>query len=240
MTIIIGPYELFKKYSGREFAGVTIGQLVAEPEKVIDRRALCEHGFSDEQLQEIKKTLLMNAELEHFEIRRSGVPDDWRWGTDECHEQLSDEILENVKFCIENVNAELMRMLRADPKMFYNLSPRKFEEVVAEMLTKMGYKISFTPISRDGGVDIFAAKSDLAGNFLYFVQCKRNSPNNKVGVAIVRELFGVVNDKKANGGIVATTSYFSKPAIEFQQRNPYTMSLKDFNSLTQWLKALRY
>ena len=115
------------------------------------------------------------------------------------------------------------------------MTSRKFEELVAELLSRKGFKVELTPPSKDGGFDMYAAKSDTLGRFLFLVECKRYSQTNKVGVNIVRALHGVVQDKKANAGVVVTTSFFTAGAKEFQDRHKFQLHLHDYLELRRWL-----
>jgi len=98
----------------------------------------------------------------------------------------------------------------------------------------MGYDIKLTPVTRDGGFDMYAAKRESIGSFLYLVECKRYTPPQKVGIRMVRELHGVVQQKKANAGIIVTTSFFTANAKEFQQKSKYQMQLVDFFEFKKW------
>jgi len=148
----------------------------------------------------------------------------------------SGAIPRQIVVAVSEVNEELISMLRQDPRKLYSLSPRKFEEVVAELLSKLGYAVDLTPASADGGFDMYAARKDGLGRFLYLVECKRYAPSQKVGVQIVRSLYGVVQQKRANAGIIATTSFFTKGAKELQQQLQYQMHLQDYLVLQEWLK----
>ncbi len=114
-------------------------------------------------------------------------------------------------------------------------SSRKFEELVAELLEKQGYSVKLTPPSKDGGFDMYAAKHEVLGQFLYFVECKRYAPPNKVGVQVVRALHGVVQQQRANAGIIATTSFFTRGAKEYQDEMKYQLQLRDYVELQKWL-----
>ena len=118
----------------------------------------------------------------------------------------------------------------------YQLSPRQYEEVVAELLSRRGYSVELTPMSRDGGCDIYAAKKDSVGSFLYLVECKRYAPDNRVGVGLVRQLHGVVQQNRATAGILATTSFFTRDAKEFADDVKWQLSLRDYISMTEWLQ----
>lgn len=136
---------------------------------------------------------------------------------------------------VSSANEQLIKMLKNDPRLVWQLPPRKFEEIVAEILDKQGYSITLTPASGDGGVDIFAAKKDGLGKFLYLVECKRYVPPNKVGVEVVRSLYGVLHAKKATAGAIVTSSYFTKGAKEFQREQQHQLQLHDYIALNQWV-----
>lgn len=136
---------------------------------------------------------------------------------------------------VSDVNQELLDRLKADPEALRSLPPRKFEQVVAELLEKQGYSIELTPASKDGGFNMYAAKHEGLGQFLYLVECKRYTPPNNVGVQIVRALHGVVQQKRANAGIVVTTAFFTKGAKEIQQELKHQLQLRDYVALQKWL-----
>ena len=57
------------------------------------------------------------------------------------------------------------------------------------LLSKIGYKVKTTPISRDGGIDLIASKDDEVGiSQELIIQCKDYA--KPVGVSVVRELIG--------------------------------------------------
>lgn len=126
---------------------------------------------------------------------------------------------------IKSTTRELIARLGANPTEMRMLPPRQFEELVADLLSLRGYSVELTPASGDGGIDIYAAKKDDVGEFLYLVECKRYNPPNKVGVNVVRSLHGVVQAEKASAGIVATTSFFTAPAETFRSKIRHQMQL---------------
>lgn len=138
------------------------------------------------------------------------------------------------------ISDDLLKKAHANPSLLYEITPRRFEEFVADILARLGYDVTLTPASKDGGKDIFAAKKDDLGTFLYFVECKRYAPDHKVDVTLIRELFGVVQAENATAGILATTSSFTRGAQEFQARRSHQITLRDYVGLQQWMnKALK-
>jgi len=69
----------------------------------------------------------------------------------------------------------------------------------------------------------------------YLIECKRPDEGNKIGIRPVRELLGVKQDEKATKAILATTSYFSKDALQFFDRNKWELEPKDFDGLMKWI-----
>jgi restriction system protein len=135
-------------------------------------------------------------------------------------------------------NDDLLRRVHANPQILYELTPRRFEEFVAEVLSRLNYHVTLTPASSDGGKDIYAAKKDALGSFLYVVECKKYAPGHRVGVALIRQLNGVVQAERATAGILATTSFFTRGAKEFQARISNQISLKDYVAIQEWLQNI--
>lgn len=93
------------------------------------------------------------------------------------------------------------------------MSWREFELLVGEAYRLQGYRV--TEIGgggADGGVDLVLAK----GSEKFFVQCKQWKAY-KVGVDVVRELYGVMAAKGAAGGFVVTSGRFTADAEDFAQ-----------------------
>lgn len=95
-----------------------------------------------------------------------------------------------------------------------SLSAQAFEHELARLHRKLGYVVKLTPYSRDGGIDIYLSR---AGENT-IVQCKRY--NNPVGVAAVRELFGVLQSTQAHRAILVSTGGFTKGVREFVRDKP--------------------
>lgn len=151
--------------------------------------------------------------------------------------QKSNLIFENN---IAIVNKCLMDRVTADPKQLYCLTSQQFEELVAEMLEKMGYSTKITPATRDGGKDIIIARQD-AFSYLFYVECKQRAPDRPVGIDVIQRLYGVISAEHATGGIIATTSYFSRDAKNYIIKNNLTrqLSLQDYDSIIEIINSLK-
>ncbi len=151
------------------------------------------------------------------------------------YQPLEIALLDKGAVWVPDWEQEIYEYLKANPELLRQLPPRKFEELVASVFKNHGFDVELTPESRDGGFDVLAvARADLTGEKKYLVECKRYAEQNKVGVGIVRQLLGVVVDAQATMGIVATTSFFTRGALELEERRQ-DISLKDYNAVVGWL-----
>ncbi len=98
-----------------------------------------------------------------------------------------------------------------------SIEPIEFENLVKDLLIKMGFHAVTTKASGDGGIDILATNEQPILSGKYIIQCKRYTTGNNIGEPTIRELFGVMHAENANKGILVTTSDFSKQAIIFAQ-----------------------
>jgi len=86
---------------------------------------------------------------------------------------------------------------------------------------------------RDGGVDLVLSK----GSEKFLVQCKQWKAYT-VGVAVVRELYGVMTARNATGGVVVTSGSFSDDAKAFVEgRN---VRLVDGDSLVGMIRQAQH
>lgn len=106
------------------------------------------------------------------------------------------------------------------------LTWKEFEQLVGAFFERQGYAVSFTPDGADGGVDVIAEK----GRETFLIQCKQWRAT-KVGVAVVRELFGIMAARGATGAFVVSIGDFTADAHAFAEgRN---IRLVDANDLLQ-------
>lgn len=137
------------------------------------------------------------------------------------------------------VKNEIVTALKKEPESIFRLSPRRFEELLAELLESHGMTVELTPPSKDGGRDILAYSESAVGKHLCLVEAKRYANTHKVGVELVRQLYGVLCDHLATSAMLVTTSSFTKGAKDFQQKHEYEMSLKDCSDVLKWIEVYK-
>lgn len=142
---------------------------------------------------------------------------------------------------LSNPIQELIIYLRNNPEYMREITPRDFEEVIAEIFKDKGFVVDLTMRTRDGGKDIIAIhKNELGIETKFFIECKRYAENNKVGVDVIRALHGVKNTLNGpNKTILVTTSSFTPDARNFvanELTSTWDMSLIDYQGIVSWLQ----
>ncbi|MGW5341850.1 restriction endonuclease [Streptomyces sp. HUAS TT3] len=104
-----------------------------------------------------------------------------------------------------------------EPDLFA-MDPIDFENLVAELFRAMGMEAVTTQRSGDGGVDVEALDPAPIRGGRIVVQVKRY--RNTVPPTAVRDLYGTVQDKGANKGVLVTTASFGPGSYTFANGKP--------------------
>lgn len=103
------------------------------------------------------------------------------------------------------------------------MSWREFELLVGEGFRLQGYQVAETGGGgADGGVDLVLTRPARNGAEKFLVQCKQWRAL-KVGVDVVRELYGVMAARGATGGFVVTSGRFTDEAVNFASGRNVTL-----------------
>ncbi|MCF1594342.1 restriction endonuclease [Streptomyces muensis] len=100
----------------------------------------------------------------------------------------------------------------------YDMDPIAFESLVAELFRAMGMQAVTTERSNDGGVDVDAMDPTPIRGGKIVVQVKRYRAT--VPPTAVRDLYGTVQDRGANKGVLVTTSAFGPGSHTFARGKP--------------------
>jgi restriction system protein len=134
----------------------------------------------------------------------------------EQDEQTPEELLySSFQGIKENIQTEILDTILSK-------TPRVFEEIVVQLLQKMGYggeikdAGTVTKYSNDGGID-GVVKEDILGFGKIYIQAKRYAYDNKVPRDDIQKFVGALAVAQSEKGVFITTSDFSKPAIDYAQ-----------------------
>lgn len=137
------------------------------------------------------------------------------------------------------LNNEIIMRLQKYPNDVRDLTPRQFEELIADLLADQGCEVELTQETRDGGVDIFAKVDTPIGKVLTLVDAKRYKETRPVGVELVRQLLGTLHDSSASHGMLVTTSRFTHDAQAVERRHAFELSLRDYGDVVSWLAGYK-
>ena len=113
------------------------------------------------------------------------------------------------------------------------MKPKEFEEYVADLFSKLGYKTEVVGGSYDRGVDVIAKKDGLK----YYIQCKKYITST-VGVNEIRDFYGAIADHLAQAkGYFITTNKFTLEAERFAEDKP--IELIDGQKLIKYIRSAK-
>lgn len=122
---------------------------------------------------------------------------------------------------------------RTDRDLLYwlkGMKPKEFEEYIADLFSKLGYKTEVVGGGYDRGVDVIAEKDGLK----HYIQCKKYI-TSVVGVSGLRDFYGAIADHLAQAkGYFITTNKFTLEAERFAEDKP--VELIDGFKLIQYIR----
>ena len=111
-----------------------------------------------------------------------------------------------------------------------NMHPGEFEEYIADLFSKLGYKTETVGGSHDEGIDVIAEKDGIK----HYIQCKKFI-TQVVSVGAVRDFYGAITDHLAKGkGYFITTNKFTLEAEKFTEDKP--IELIDGQKLIEYIR----
>jgi restriction endonuclease Mrr len=138
---------------------------------------------------------------------------------------------------VEQIPLRAIEIVMRDPRHLTSLSPRQFEEFIAEIVDKLGFcDILLTPRSGDGGKDVIATRTINGIPLTFYFECKKYAEGNKVQLDTLRALLGTVahDSRKANIGVLVTTSTFTRGCQDLIA-SECRLDGKDYNGLLRWI-----
>jgi len=124
------------------------------------------------------------------------------------------EVEAEVRIMLRDLSARLARLIAADKSALAHLEWRDVERVVAEVFDGMGFAVTLTPGSKDGGKDVVLGCMVKGARAEYYVEIKHWRSSTKVGSGAVEKLLKVIVNEKKEGGLFLSTYGFTENAFE--------------------------
>lgn len=134
----------------------------------------------------------------------------------EAQHGLPDDRISAVADAIDIIRARWIGSATSAERLavLSGVGPRTFEALVGALWVEMGYSVTLTPPTVDGGYDLRAIRNMTGGRQSVLIECKRYA--GPVGVDIIRKLVGVLEgDRDAVTALVVTNSTFTRHAVRF-------------------------
>lgn len=110
------------------------------------------------------------------------------------------------------------------------LSPRQFEDYIANLFQHLGFRTEVVGGSYDGGIDIIATRNGEK----YYIQCKKFI-TSQVPVGAVRDFYGAIVDRQVyTKAFFITTNVFTLEAEKFCEDKP--IELIDGPKLMEYIR----
>ena len=155
------------------------------------------------------------------------------------HLYENDQSSASIISAVHAITTELIAYLAKHPEMLHDIRPRKFEELIAEILASYGWEVQLTPETKDGGYDLFAISRDISGvKTSWIIECKKWRRDRPVGIGVVRQLYGTKVKLEVANMMLATTSFFSQQ-VHKEQLSRYDLELRDYEAILEWINAYK-
>lgn len=123
------------------------------------------------------------------------------------------EAIEDLKLIITEISSKLAILIAQNPNVLKDIEWRDLERIISEILSKMGFDVTLTPSSKDGGKDIIAKCIIRFKIHTYLIEIK-HWKDKKVGSSHLFDFIRVVATEKSERGLFLSTSGYSSNSYE--------------------------
>lgn len=164
--------------------------------------------FSDAAKAAVEQNLPISVELKTLNDLRSWLD------VVQAFEEEEADVGTEVKIILKAISERFARLIARDGGTLAHLEWRDVERTIAEVFDGLGFRVTLTPGSKDGGKDI-VLECEVAGKLaVYFVEIKHWRSATRVGADAVEKLLKVVVREKKDGGLFLSTYGFTDNAFE--------------------------
>lgn len=153
-----------------------------------------------------------------------------KWGSDEPY-----------LISLTEVSPEQLRWLQEDPERIKQLTPEKFEMLLADRFEAMGLCVQLIGRTNepDGGIDLIAYPEPASNGpkFLLAVQAEHHRTDRKTGAPKVQKFVGAVSPvRNFRLGFVVTNTTFTWNAEQYARTQSHFLRLRSLEDLIRWFR----
>lgn len=167
--------------------------------------------FSKTGFEKDALTLASRYEPQQIELVDAATLKNW---ASALNTKSDDESKSEIQLIIKSASKAFIRAIAENPRALDALEWRDLERLMAEAFEGIGFSVTLTPPSKDGGKDLIL-HGEIRGKLkTYAVEIKHWQAGNKVGQLAVESFMDVLIKEKYDGGIFLSTYGFTANAFE--------------------------
>ncbi len=119
-----------------------------------------------------------------------------------------------VRDIVEAMSHVLAVKVAQDPAALDHIEWRMLEHLLFRVFSGLGFNVTLTPESKDGGKDLILACTVDTRDRSYIVEVKHWRSGQRVGANAVRSFLHVIGRERRDGGIYLSTYGYARNAFE--------------------------
>lgn len=123
-------------------------------------------------------------------------------------------VSESVAILVKTLSHEFAKLVATDSSVLDHLEWRDVERMMSRVMSGLGFDVTLTPSSKDGGKDLILRCQAGGKGESYIVELKHWRAGNRVGESVVTDFFRVIAKEGREGGLILSTSGYTSGASE--------------------------
>ena len=121
---------------------------------------------------------------------------------------------DRVRILIRSISHEFALLVSANPAALDHLEWRDLERMMARVMEGLGFEVTLTPPSKDGGKDLILICNVTSGEESYICELKHWRSGKRVGKQSVSDFMHVIVSEKRAGGLFLSPSGYAADSFE--------------------------
>lgn len=166
---------------------------------------------ASEARNKLKRKVLTSIHKVYPDVTYQGL---WDWIDSTLAEADNKTKHSQIVAAITNLSKQLARLIANDPKGLKDLEWRDMERMLAAVFQGLGFDVTLTPSSKDGGKDLILECIVQGNKQSYVVEIKHWRSGQRVGKRYISDFVSVVARENRDGGLYLATYGYSSDVLE--------------------------
>jgi len=137
-----------------------------------------------------------------------------RTTSDELNSEEAIELQAEAIKLMTDLNQELALLIARNPNVLNVIEWRELEKILAEVFSGLGFDVTLTPSSKDGGKDLVLECTSNENHCTYIVEVKHWRSGQKVGSSSITDFLKVILKENRKAGVFLSTYGYCDNAFE--------------------------